>query len=181
MDSLLPQAYLIGLIVLLGGAAVVVARQIWRVRGDEVTLARLEGESANTASAQASQLYELASVQLRKRLYDQALDSLKLAAKRADADGEPSEARALIQNAPGFALAAKNNYKTAIRHYRQALADKPDYPVALNNLAFALEKQQKFDEAEAAYQTVLGLDATNKTAQKRLKLLDRKAGARNVA
>ena len=181
MDSLLPQAYLIGLIVLLGGAAVVVARQIWRVRGDEVTLARLEGESANTASAQASQLYELASVQLRKRLYDQALDSLKLAAKRADADGEPSEARALIQNALGFALAAKINYKTAIRHYRQALADKPDYPVALNNLAFALEKQQKFDEAEAAYQTVLGLDANNKTAQKRLKLLERKAGARNVA
>jgi Flp pilus assembly protein TadD len=181
MDSLLPQAYLIGLIVLLGGAAVVVARQIWRVRGDEVTLARLEGESANTASAQAAQLYELASVQLRKRLYDQALDSLKLAAKRADADGEPSEARALIQNALGFALAAKNNYKTAIRHYRQALADKPDYPVALNNLAFALEKQQKFDEAEAAYQTVLGLDANNKTAQKRLKLLERKAGARNVA
>jgi tetratricopeptide (TPR) repeat protein len=181
MDSLLPQAYLIGLIVLLGGAAVVVARQIWRVRSDEVTLARLEGESVNTASAQASQLYELASVQLRKRLYDQALDSLKLAAKRADADGEPSEARALIQNALGFALAAKNNYKTAIRHYRQALADKPDYPVALNNLAFALEKQQKFDEAEAAYQTVLGLDANNKTAQKRLKLLERKAGARNVA
>jgi Flp pilus assembly protein TadD len=181
MDSLLPQAYLIGLIVLLGGAAVVVARQIWLVRGDEVTLARLEVESANTASAQASQLYELASVQLRKRLYDQALDSLKLAAKRADADGEPSEARALIQNALGFALAAKNNYKTAIRHYRQALADKPDYPVALNNLAFALEKQQKFDEAEAAYQTVLGLDANNKTAQKRLKLLERKAGARNVA
>jgi len=40
MDSLLPQAYLIGLIVLLAGAAAVVARQIWRVRGDEVTLAR---------------------------------------------------------------------------------------------------------------------------------------------
>ena len=42
MDALLPQAYLIGLIVLLGVAAVVVARQIWRVRSDEVTLAKLE-------------------------------------------------------------------------------------------------------------------------------------------
>ena len=43
MDHLLPQAYLIGLIVLLGGAAVVVARQIFRVRRDEATLNRLEG------------------------------------------------------------------------------------------------------------------------------------------
>ena len=41
MESLLPQAYLIGLVALLAVAAVAVGRQIWRVRGDEVTLARL--------------------------------------------------------------------------------------------------------------------------------------------
>ena len=67
MDELLPQAYLIGLIVLLGAAAVVVARQILRVRGDEVTLAKLERADGN-APADAATLYELASVQLRKRL-----------------------------------------------------------------------------------------------------------------
>ena len=42
MDLLLPQAYLIGLIVLLGGAAVVIGLQVWRVRADEVRLAKLE-------------------------------------------------------------------------------------------------------------------------------------------
>ena len=51
----------------------------------------------------AADLYELASVQLRKRLYGQAIDNLKLASKRSAA--EPPEAQALIENALGFALA----------------------------------------------------------------------------
>lgn len=179
MDSLLPQAYLIGLIVLLAGAAVVVARQILRVRRDELALSRYD--SAGNKPSDAAGLYELASVQLRKRLYGQALDNLKLAAKRADAEGEPAEARAVIQNALGFSLAAQNNYKTAIKHYRLALEAKPNYPVALNNLAFALEKQQKLEEAQATYQQVLDLDAANKTARKRLKLLERKGGFQEAA
>lgn len=180
MDSLLPQAYLIGLIVLLAGAAVVVGRQMLRVRRDELALSRLDS-NGTTKPTDAAGLYELASVQLRKRLYGQALDNLKLAAKRADSDQEPAEARALIQNALGFSLAAQNNYKTAIKHYRMALEAKPDYPVALNNLAFALEKQQKLEEAQATYEKVLKLEAGNKTAKKRLKLLERKGGFNQAA
>jgi tetratricopeptide (TPR) repeat protein len=170
MDHLLPQAYLIGLIVLLGGAAVVVARQIFRVRRDEATLSRLEG-GAKPSDRSCADLYELGSVQLRKRLYAEAAASLKLALKSAD--GEPAEAQALIQNALGFALAAQNNYSAAVRHYRSALKFKQDYPVALNNLAFALEKQSKADEALATYRQVLELDASNSTARKRLKRLER--------
>ncbi len=169
MDSLLPQAYLIGLIVLLGGASVVIALQVWRVRRDEVTLARLEGKGR---SQDPATLYELASVQLRKRLYGQAVDSLKLALKRSEE--EPGEARALIQNALGFALAAQNNYASAIRHYRSALQAKADYPVALNNLGYALERQGKPDEAREAYGRALALEPANKTSRKRLKLLDRR-------
>ena len=45
MDFSLPQAYLIGLLVILGGAAVLVARQILRVRRDELALIRLEQSS----------------------------------------------------------------------------------------------------------------------------------------
>ena len=74
------------------------------------------------------------------------------------------------------ALAAQNNYKSAIRHYRLALDAKPAYPVALNNLAYALEKQLKLEEARETYERVIGIDASNKTARKRLKLLARKAG-----
>ena len=175
MEPLLPQAYLIGLIVLLGAAAVLVGRQIWRVRRDEVALARLEADGAGQSQSAAT-LYELASVQLRKRLYGQAADNLKLAVKRAEAAKEPPEARAVIQNALGFALAAQNNYKAAIRHYRIALDAKADYPVAINNLAYALEKQQNLEEARTSYQRTLELDPGNKTASKRLKRLTRQLG-----
>ena len=172
MDVSLPQAYLIGLLLLLGTAAVLVARQILLVRRDESALARLEAQ-AKAGDKSAGDLYELASVQLRKRLYGQATENLKLAAKRAS--GEPSEAQALIENALGFALAAQSNYSGAIKHYRAALRAKSDYPVALNNLAFALEKQQKSDEAKETYAKVLELDAANKTAKRRLKRLERTA------
>ena len=148
MDFSLPQAYLIGLLVILGGAAVLVARQILRVRRDEVALIRLE-QSSKSGEQSAADLYELASVQLRKRLYGQAIDNLKLASKCSAA--EPLEAQALIENALGFALAAQSNYGAAIKHYRAALRAKADYPVALNNLAFALEKQQKPEEAKENY------------------------------
>jgi len=173
MDWFLPQAYLIALLVILGGAAVVVARQILRVRSDERSMALLDERTKSKDSSPAD-LYELGSVQLRKRLYGQAASTLKRAAKQSL--GEPSEAQALIQNALGFALAAQSDYASAIRHYRTALKAKPDYPVALNNLAYALERQGQPEEAISTYEQVLGLESTNKTARKRLKSLERKRG-----
>lgn len=173
MDNLLPQAYLIGLVLLLGVAAAVVARQIWRVRSDEVTLARLERGGETGQNDDAAALYELASVQLRKRFYSQAVDNLRKALKLARAGGDPADALALIENALGFALAAQNNYKSAIRHYRSALEARPDYPVALNNLAYALDKQGSLEEASQTYRRVLELDAGNTTARKRLQRLER--------
>jgi len=177
MNDLLPQAYLIGLIVLLGGAAFVVARQILRVRRDETALIRLGGggSSADRPNDPGA-LYELASVQLRKRLYAEATDTLKQALKAAERDPVPEEARALMENALGFTLAAQNKYPVAIRHYRAALRAKPQYPVALNNLAFALEKQLKPEEARVIYEQALQLEPDNKTARKRLRTLDRRRG-----
>ena len=71
MDVSLPQAYRVGLLLLLGTASVLVARQILRVRRDESALARLEAQAKGSEKS-AGDLYELASVQLRKRLYGQA-------------------------------------------------------------------------------------------------------------
>ena len=177
MQELLPQTYLIGLILLLATVAVLVGRQVLRVQRDERTLARLGGGGdKGSAPTDAAGLYELASVQLRKRLHGQAADTLKQALRQAQAEKAPDEARALIENALGFSLAAQNRFAPAIRHYRSALQAKPDYPVALNNLAFALSKQGEGEEARTLYERVLVLDPRNGTARKALRSLERRLG-----
>ena len=171
--NLLPQTYLLGLVGLLAIAAVVVGRQLLRVRRDESRLQQLE-QSGTAKSRQAADLYELGSVQLRKRLYPQATATLKQALKRLG--DEPDEARAVIENALGFALAAQKNYEGASKHYKLALKAKPDYPVALNNLGYAQDKLLKSEEAADLYRQTLVLDPGNTPARKRLNQLERRLG-----
>ena len=169
----LHQTYLVGLCFLLVIISIVVGRQLYKVRKDEMKLLKLEKEDSNTQEDSAK-MYELASVQLKKRLYPQATSTLKQALKKLD--GEPEEAKALIENALGFALAAQNDFKSAVIHYKKALTAKADYPVALNNLGFAYQRLLKEDEAYKNYQEVLKLDPSNKTAISQMKRLERIVG-----
>ncbi|MCY4054315.1 MAG: tetratricopeptide repeat protein [Cyanobacteria bacterium MAG CAR3_bin_5] len=170
MDSPLPSLYLVGLVVLLAILSIVIGIQAWKVRRDEATLQRLQQELRN-GEADPVKLYELGSVQLRKRLFPQAAATLGKAAQGAGQ--ESSEGQALIHNALGYALAAQKQYAQAIRHYRKALAAKPDYPVALNNLGHALERRQQRQEAAKVYAQTLALDAGNPIARRRLQRLEK--------
>ena len=169
--NLLPQTYLLGLVGLLAIAAVVVGRQLLRVRRDESQLQQLEQTGA-AKSRQASDLYELGSVQLRKRLYPQATATLKQALKRLG--DEPDEARAVIENALGFALAAQKDYEGASKHYKLALKAKPNYPVALNNLGYAQDKLLNVDEALRLYRRTLEIEPANGTAKRAVKKLEKR-------
>ena len=169
----LPQTYLIGLCLLLVIIAILVGRQLYKVRKDEMKLIKLEKEDSNTKEDSAK-MYELASVQLKKRLYPQATSTLKQALKKLD--GEPKEAKALIENALGFALAAQNDFKSAIIHYKKALLAKSEYPVALNYLGFAYQRLLQEDEAYKNYKEVLKIDPKNKTAISQIKRLERIIG-----
>ena len=169
----LPQTYLIGLCLLLVIIAFLVGKQLYKVRKDEMKLIKLEKDDSNTKEDTAK-MYELASVQLKKRLYPQAISTLKQALKKLD--GEPKEAKALIENALGFALAAQNDFKSAVVHYKKALTAKSEYPVALNNLGFAYQRLLKEDEAYKNYQEVLKIDPNNKTAKSQIKRLERIIG-----
>ena len=169
--NLLPQTYLLGLVGLLAIVAVVVGRQLLRVRRDEALLIQLE--QVNTAqSRKAADLYELGSVQLRKRLFPQAATTLKRALKLVG--NEPDEARAVIENALGFALAAQKDYEGASKHYKLALKAKPDYPVAINNLAYAQNKLLKPEEALSLYRKTLEFEPKNSTASKAVKKLEKR-------
>ena len=169
----LPQTYLIGLTLLLLVISILVGRQLYKVRKDELKLIKLEKEDSNTKEDSAK-MYELASVQLKKRLYPQATSTLKQALKKLD--GEPKEAKALIENALGFALAAQNDFKSAVIHYKKALIAKSEYPVALNNLGFAYQRLLQEDEAYKNYKEVLKIDPKNKTAISQIKRLERIIG-----
>ena len=169
--NLLPQTYLLGLVGLLAIAAVVVGRQLLRVRRDESQLQQLE-QSGAAKSRQASDLYELGSVQLRKRLYPQATATLKQALKRLG--DEPDEARAVIENALGFALAAQKDYEGASKHYKLALKAKPNYPVALNNLGYAQYKLLNAEEALTLYRRTLEIEPGNGTAKRAVKKLEKR-------
>ncbi len=171
--EILPQAYLIGLIGLLAAIAILLGRQLLKVRKDEIDFINLEKGGAAT-SKEASELYELASVQIRKRLYPQAVSSLRKALKKLEQ--EPDEAKAVIENALGFALAAQDDFESAITHYKAALKAKEDYPVAINNLAFAQEKLLRIDDAYKLYERVITLDPKNKTALRQLKKLKNNPG-----
>ena len=169
--NLLPQTYLLGLVGLLAIAAVVVGRQLLRVRRDESQLQQLE-QSGAAKSRQASDLYELGSVQLRKRLYPQATATLKQALKRLG--DEPDEARAVIENALGFALAAQKDYEGASKHYKLALKAKPNYPVALNHLGHAQDKLLNAEEALTLYRRTLEIEPGNGTAKRAVKKLEKR-------
>ena len=119
----------------------------------------------------ASELYELGSVQLRKRLFPQAELTLKKALKRLI--DEPEEAKAVIENALGFSIAAQGKYEAASKHYELAIKAKKNYPIAINNLAFAKEKLSQFEEAIKLYDLALKVDPTNKTAKKRKSKLEK--------
>ena len=64
-----------------------------------------------------------------------------------------------------------------MKHYKAAINAKGDYPVALNNLAFAQERLLQPEEAAELYRKVLDLEPDNSTAKKRLKRIERQLSA----
>ncbi len=172
MKNFLPETYLFGLIGLLVVIAILVGRQLLKVRKDEINLIKLDKQNTSEYG-DVSEIYELASVQIRKRLYPQAIATLKKGLKLLE--DEPPEAKAVIENAMGFALAAQDNFKAAIKHYKSALKAKPDYPVAMNNLAFAKQKTDEYEEAFNLYNKVLSIDPKNKTAIKQIERIEKRS------
>ena len=165
------QSYLLILFVLLVIIAIFVFRQFLKTRQDEISLVKFEQKGIDSMES-AVELYEFGSIQIKKRLYFQATQTFLKAIKYYD--NEPDEAKAIIQNALGFAYAAQKEFKKAITHYKYAINSLPDYIVALNNLASAKQNLLEYDDAFNTYQKVLTIDPKNKTALKKTKELNKR-------
>ncbi|NJR64483.1 MAG: tetratricopeptide repeat protein [Leptolyngbyaceae cyanobacterium CRU_2_3] len=164
-DRLLPIIYLSVLVVLLAGASWFLIRQILKTRRTEMTLAKLQNKLAQ-GKGTAQEHYELGSLLLDKRIYSQAIAQFQKALKAKDLQvGEPT---ALIYNALGFAHAAQAQFDLAIKQYKEALEQFPEYSTALNNLGFAYEKKQLTTQALEAYEHSLRINPQSKIAQRRV-------------
>jgi len=165
------QTYLIILFIVLIIISIFVFRQFLRIRKEELNLVKFEQKGLD-ALTQASELYEFGSIQIKKRLYEEATKTFLKAVEYYE--NEPAEAKAIIENALGFSYAAQNEFKKAIKHYNLAIKSLPEYPVALNNLASAQQRLLEYDLAYATYKKVLLIEPSNKTALKKSKELEKR-------
>jgi tetratricopeptide (TPR) repeat protein len=163
-NNFLPVIYLTILVGLLAVAAWFLFRQIWRTRRTETTLSRLQ-DKLSQGKGTAKEHYQLGGIFLDKRLYSQAIAQFQKALKAKDLEG--AENLALLYNALGFTYAAQEQYDLAIRQYKEALQQLPEYPTALNNLGFAYEKKQLTTQALETYEEALRIDPKNSTAKRR--------------
>ena len=165
------QTYLIILFIVLVIISFFVFRQFFRTRKEELNLVKFEQKGLDSLN-KSSELYEFGSIQIKKRLYKDATQTFLKAIEYYE--NEPTEAKAIIENALGFSYAAQKEFKKAIKRYNLAIKYLPEYTVALNNLASAQQRLLEYDLAYATYKKVLVIDPNNKTAIKNSKELEKR-------
>ncbi len=171
MDQSLISVYLALLLGLLGVAAVFIFRQVIKTRRVEKNLSALQ-EKLTQSKGSTQEYFEMGSILLSKKLYSQAISLLQKALKRAQKEGETEIAP--IYNALGYAYFAQQQYDLAIKQYKEALTNNPDYVTALNNIGHAYEKKNLTQQALEAYESALTLDQKNATAKKRAQSLKKR-------
>ena len=164
MANLLPSTYLTILVAFLAVASGVIFFQIFRTRKTESQLSKLLSKLSKEKGT-AQDLYQLGSIYLEKKLFNQAAVYLKKALRAQDL--EDTEGFARISNALGYAYFAQEQYDLAIRQYKEALKAMPKYVVALNNLGHAYERKQLASQALETYEKSLKHDPKNSTAKRR--------------
>lgn len=167
MENTLPIVYLSVLLVLLGSAGWVVIRQVLKTRKIESTLSQLE-KKLKTDKGTVQEYYELGSIYSDKKLFAQAIILLQKALKGLDAE---EENLAPVHNALGYAYFAQEQYDIAIREYKEALKDNPEYVTALNNLGHVYERKKLTFQALETYEQALKYEPNNTTAKRRAESL----------
>lgn len=163
MENTLPIIYLSVFLVLLGGAGWAVIRQVLKTRRVENTLSQLERKLKKERGT-VQEYYELGSIYLDKRLYAQAIALFQKALKAVDAE---EENLAPVYNGLGFSYFAQEQYDLAIRNYKEALKQTPNYVTALNNLGHAYERKKLTAQALEMYEEALKYEPNNSTAKRR--------------
>src|SRR6056300_402058 len=171
MDNIVPLLYLSILSISLLTLSVFIGRQIIARKQVEDSLSILQNKIRNN-EASAEDYYDLGSIYLSKKLFDQAILQFRYALqvwKNEDLGGISN-----LYNTIGFTYAETDQYEIAIYYYKEALKNDTDYIVALNNLGYAYEKQKMLKEAFTTYKQVIEKEPNNETALSRIQILQRR-------
>ena len=171
MDNIVPLLYLSILLFSLLTLSIFIGKQIIDRKQIEDNLSRLQNKIRND-KANAEDYYELGSIYLSKKLFDQAILQFRYALQIWK--NEDFEGLSTIYNTIGFTYAETQQYELAIYYYKEALKNDSNYTVALNNLGYAYEKQRMINEALITYKTVIEQEPDNETAISRIQILKRR-------
>ncbi len=171
MSNNLAVVYLSILLVLLAGVSISIFRQILKTRKTENALSRLQ-KKLTKEKGTVQEYYEMGSIFLEKKIYAQAIALFQKAIKAAEQEGE--EKVAPIYNALGFAYFVQEQYDLAIRNYKEALKQDPNYVTVLNNLGHAYERKNLTTQALQAYEQALEAEPKNTNAKRRVESLRRR-------
>ncbi|WP_017316228.1 tetratricopeptide repeat protein [Mastigocladopsis repens] len=174
MDSNLATIYLSIFVGLLLIAVVSIFRQVFKTRRLESSMSRLRNKLTKEKGT-SQEYYELGSIYSEKKVFSQAISFFQKAIKAAEEEGE--ENVAYIYNGLGYAYFAQEQFDLAIRQYKEALKNKPDYVTAFNNLGHAYERKKLNAQALEAYEEALKLQPNNTTAKRRSESLRRLVSA----
>lgn len=166
----LPAIYVVILLVLLSAVAVFVFQQLFKTRRQETRLDKLQKQLQKNPG-KAQDYYELGSLYLDKQLFVQSIQVFQRALKLAEKEEIEVENIALIYNALGFSYFKQEQYDIAIRHYKEAIKNYPNYAIALNNLGNVYEKKKLVTQAIESYEQTLIYEPDNKTAKQRVESL----------
>ena len=171
MDNIVPVLYLSILLISLLVLSFFIGRQIVERKKIEDDLSILQNKIRNK-EAHAEDYYELGSIYLSKKLFDQAILQFRYALqvwKNEDFGGISR-----LYNTIGFTYSETEQYELAIYYYQEALKSDENYNIALNNLGYAYEKQRMIKEAISTYKKVIETEPQNETAISRIQVLKRR-------
>ena len=165
MNSILPVIYLLILFISLVTLLTFLVRQILKKKELETELSELQ-KKLRSGSATAKDYYSVGVIYLSKKLFDEAILQFSKALKNWDKDD--LEGLSNLYNTIGFTYFESEQFDVSIYYYKEAIALRPNYIVALNNLAYAYEKKRMLQDAVEVYSQVLTLDTENETANEKL-------------
>ncbi|KAL8129806.1 hypothetical protein V2J09_018961 [Rumex salicifolius] len=160
-------SYLLLLLALLGAGSFFVIRQVLLRRELDLSAKELQ-EQVRSGDANATELFELGAVMLRRKFYPAAVKYLSQAIDKWD--GEEQDL-AQVYNALGVSYVLEDKLEKGIIQFETAVNLQPGYVTAWNNLGDAYEKKKDLKAALKAFEEVLLFDPNNEVARPRVEFL----------